>query len=90
MIDKAQADMAKTLWEQSKAAAQQAHEAWWTVLKSQKALLDSMRGVGMPFEVAADQFEKLMQFHAEQHKAALDYMEKMSADYGRAVAKHKK
>lgn len=46
MIDKAQADMAKTLWEQSKAAAQQAHEAWWMVLKSQKALLDSMRGVG--------------------------------------------
>ena len=36
MIDKAQADMAKTLWEQSKAAAQQAHEAWWNVLKSQK------------------------------------------------------
>jgi hypothetical protein len=90
MIDKAQADMAKTLWEQSKAAAQQAHEAWWMVLKSQKALLDSMRGAGVPFEVAADQFEKLMQFHAEQHKAALDYMDKMSVDYGRATAKPKK
>jgi hypothetical protein len=90
MMDKAQADMAKTLWEQSKAAAQQAHEAWWTVLKSQKALLDSMRTAGAPFEIAADQFEKLMQFHAEQHQAALDYMDKMTADYGRTVAKPRK
>ncbi|HEX2011311.1 MAG TPA: hypothetical protein VJN44_10270 [Roseateles sp.] len=90
MIDKAQIELAKALWEQSKAAAQQAHEAWGLVMKSQKTLMDSMRGSGMPFSIAADQFEKLMQFHAEQHQAALDYVEKMSAEYGRLLDKQKK
>jgi hypothetical protein len=56
------------------------------VMKSQKTLMDSMRSAGPPFALAADQFEKLMQFHSEQYKAALEYMDKMSAEYQRVLA----
>jgi hypothetical protein len=89
MIDQAQIELTKNLWEQSKAAAQQAHEAWGMVMKSQKAVLDSMRGAGLPFALAADQYEKLIDFQAQQYKAALDYMDKMSADYQQQLAKKK-
>lgn len=81
MIDQGQIQLAKTLWEQSRTAAAQAHEAWGLVMQSQKTLMDSMRGVGMPFAVAADQYDKLMEFHASQYKAALEYMDKMSFEY---------
>jgi hypothetical protein len=90
MIDKAQAQMAKTLMEQSRAAALQAHQAWDLVMKSQKSLMDSMRGAGAPFALAADQFDKLMQFHSEQYKAAMEYMDKMSQDYGKLLDQQKK
>ena len=90
MIDMAQVALAKTLWEQSKTAAKQAHDAWGLVIKSQKTLMDSMRGLGAPFALAADQFEKLMQFHSEQHTAALEYMDKMSAEYGKLLDQQKK
>ena len=81
MIDKAQTELAKSLWEQSRTAALQAHQAWDLVMKSQKTLIDSMRNVGMPFALAADQFDKLMQFHSEQYKAALEYMDRMTEEY---------
>lgn len=90
MIDKAQSDMAKTLWEQSKTAALQAHQAWDLVMKSQKALMDSMRGAGAPYAQAADQFDKLMDFHSEQYKAAVAYMDKMSDEYQKMLAPKKK
>ena len=90
MIDKGQIELAKTLWEQSRTAAVQAHEAWGLVIKSQKALMDSMRSAGMPFALAADQFDKLMQFHSEQYKAALEYMDKMSAEYLKLLSQQKK
>jgi len=90
MIDKAQTEMAKTLWEQSKAAAVQAHQAWDLVMKSQKTMLDSMRNAGAPFGQAADQFDKLMDFHSEQYKAALAYMDKMSDEYQKMLAPKKK
>ncbi len=86
MIDQTQINLAKTFWEQSRTAAVQAHQAWDLVMKSQKTLMDSMRSAGPPFALAADQFEKLMQFHAEQYKAALEYMDKMSAEYQRVLA----
>ena len=90
MIDKAQTELAKTLWEQSRTAALQAHQAWDLVMKSQKTLMDSMRNVGAPFAMAADQFDKFMQFHSEQYKAALESMDKMSEDYRKMVDKQKK
>lgn len=90
MIDKAQTELAKTLWEQSRTAALQSHQAWDLVMKSQKSLLDSMRGAGMPFAMAADQFDKVMQFHSEQYKAALEYMDKMSEDYRKVLDQGKK
>ncbi len=86
MIDQTQINLAKTFWEQSRTAAVQAHQAWDLVMKSQKTLMDSMRTAGPPFALAADQFEKLMQFHSEQYKAALEYMDKMSAEYQRVLA----
>jgi hypothetical protein len=86
MIDQTQINLAKTFWEQSRTAAVQAHQALDLVMKSQKTLMDSMRSAGPPFALAADQFEKLMQFHSEQYKAALEYMDKMSAEYQRVLA----
>jgi hypothetical protein len=86
MIDQTQINLAKTFWEQSRTAAVQAHQAWDLVMKSQKTLMDSMRSAGPPFALAADQFEKLMQFHSEQYKAALEFMDKMSAEYQRVLA----
>ena len=82
MFDPAQGDLAKTLWEQTRAAALQAHEAWNLVMRSQKTMLDSMRNVNPAFGMAADQFDNFMEFHSTQYQAALDYMDKMSAEVG--------
>jgi len=90
MIEQSQVELTKSFWEQSKAAAQQAHEAWGMVMKSQKAILESMRGAGLPFSLAADQYDKLIEFQAQQYKATLDYMEKMASDFQHQLAKHKK
>lgn len=90
MIDQAQSKMAETLLEQSKMAAMQAHQAWDMVMKSQKTMMDSMRSAGAPFALAADQYEKLMQFHDQQYKAAQAYMEKMSDEFRKLLAKQKK
>ena len=89
MIDQTQANLAKSVWEQSKTAAVQAHQAWDMVMKSQKSMLDSMRGAGMPFAQAADQFDKLMEFHSAQYKAAVEYMEKMSGEYQKLLDQNK-
>lgn len=90
MIDKAQSEIAKNMWEQSRAAAMQAHQAWDMVMKSQKTMMDSMRGMGAPFAMAADQYDKLMDFHSQQYKAAVAYMEKMSDDYRKMVEQQQK
>jgi len=89
MFDKAQTELARTLWEQCRTAALQAHQSWDMVMKSQKTLMDSMRSVGMPFAMAADQFDKLMQFHSEQYKAALDNMDKISEEYRKLLDQKK-
>jgi hypothetical protein len=59
------------------------------VLKSQQTLLNSMRPAGAPFAMAADQFEKLVQFQAEQQQAAA-FVEKVSADYAKLLEQQKK
>jgi hypothetical protein len=89
MIDQAQVELARTLWEQSKAAAVQAHEAWNLVMKSQKTMFDSMRSAGAPFSAAADQFDKLMEFHSAQYKAAIEFMDKMSSEYQKLLTQRK-
>lgn len=89
MIDKTQSELAKTLLEQSKMAAMQAHQAWDMVMKSQKTMMDSMRSAGAPFAMAADQYEKLMDFHDQQYKAAQAYMDKMSDEFQKMLAKKK-
>ncbi len=90
MINQTQTELAKTLWEQSKTAAEQAHQSWDLVMKSQKTMVDSMRNVGEPFALAADQFDKLMEFHAQQYKAAIEYMELMSTEYQKLLKQPKK
>ncbi|KRB86964.1 hypothetical protein [Noviherbaspirillum sp. Root189] len=89
MIDQAQVEFAKTFWEQSRTAVLQAHQAWDLVMRSQKTMMDSMRNTGAPFALAADQFDKLMEFHSNQYNAALEYMDKMSAEYQRLLAQNK-
>lgn len=90
MIDASQAQIAKNLWDQSRAAAVQAHESWALVMKSQKGMLDAMRGAGAPFAAAADQYDKLLDFQAQQYKAAMDFMDKLAAEYQQMVAGGKK
>lgn len=90
MMDKAQTDLAKTLWEQSRTAALQAHQAWDLVMKSQKTMMDQMRNVAPAFAMAADQYDKLMDFHSKQYKAAVDYMDKMSEEYRKMLDAQKK
>jgi hypothetical protein len=81
---------AKMLWQQPRAAAQQAYDAWGLVIRSQKTMMDSMRGAGVPFALAADQFDKLIQFQSDQYKAALEYMDKMAAEYLKHMDQQKK
>lgn len=40
--------------------------------------------------MAADQFEKLVQFQAEQQQAAVAFLEKVSADYAKLLEQQKK
>ena len=86
MINQAQIDLAKLFWEQSRTSALLAHDAWGNVIKSQKTLMDSMRGLGMPFALASDQFAKMMEFHDQQYKAALEHMDQMSHEYAKLLA----
>ncbi|WP_194725849.1 hypothetical protein [Noviherbaspirillum malthae] len=58
-------------------------------MRSQKTMMDSMRNAGAPYALAADQFDKLMEFHSGQYNAALEYMDKMSAEYQRLLAQSK-
>ena len=90
MIQQAQVELAKTFFEQSRKAFEQNYSAWSTVLASQKSIMESMRSAGMPFEVAADEFQKLMDFHEQQFRATLDFMTKLQADYARLVQKQGK
>ena len=85
MMTSAQLELAKTMWEQARITATQAHESWGLVMKSQKALFDSMRSAGIPFSTAADQYQKLMDFHSQQYKASLEHMDKMSVEYHKAL-----
>jgi short-subunit dehydrogenase len=75
---------------QSKSAAQQAYGAWEMVMKSQHAMLESMRGAGAPFQIAADQYKQLLAFQSQQYKAALEYMDKMAKDFQQQIDQRKK
>jgi hypothetical protein len=66
-----------------------AFEAWNLVMKPQKTLMDSIRSAGMPFALAADQYDKLMEFHSKQYKAVLEYMDKMSVAYQQLLVQRK-
>lgn len=90
MIDKTQIQLTKTLLEQSRTAVIQTHQAWSLVMKSQRTLVDSMRNAGILYMHAADQFNKLMQFHSAQSTAAFEYMNNMSKEYLKLLPRQKK
>jgi hypothetical protein len=90
MMPTNQLDLAKVFWEQSRNAVTQAHQAWDMVIRSQKSLMDSMRSAGAPYAQAADQFDKMMDFHAEQYKAAMEFMDRMSAEYMQMLERQSK
>jgi hypothetical protein len=89
MMPTNQLDLAKAFWEQTRNAVVQAHQAWDMMLRSQKSLMDSMRSAGAPYAMAADQFDKLMDFHEQQHKAALAQMDTMSGEFLKMLEKGK-
>lgn len=88
MITKEQVEFMRTMWEQSRAAAATAHDAWWSLLQQQQAMIDNLGGNAAPFKAASDQFRKFMEAHEKQYKAAVDYMDKMSAEYEKALAQY--
>jgi hypothetical protein len=90
MIDQVQTELAKTFLVQSKSAAQQAYGAWEMVMKSQQTMLESMRSAGAPFQIAADQYKKLIEFQSQQYKAALEYMDNMAIDFQQQIDQRKK
>lgn len=57
-----------------------ADQSWRQVMQSQNDLIKSMCKLGMPFEHASDQFEKMMDFHKEQYEAAMQHVDKMAAE----------
>ncbi|TCS36359.1 hypothetical protein EDC30_107176 [Paucimonas lemoignei] len=87
MIDQSQNEIAKAFLEQSRSAAQQAYGAWEMVMKSQKAMLDSMRSTGAPFALAADQYDKLIDYQSQQYRGALEYIDKMISDFQQQLNK---
>lgn len=90
MIQQAQVELAKTFFEQSKKAFEQNYSGWRTVLASQKAIMESMRSAGTPFAVAADEFQKLIDFQEQQFRATVDFMTKLQADYAKMVQQESK
>ncbi len=90
MIDQTQTELAKSFLGQSKSAAQQAYGAWEMVMKSQQAMLESMRSAGAPFEIAADQYKKLIEFQSQQYKAALEYIDNLAIDLEQQIDQRKK
>ena len=78
--------IAKTFFDQAKAAVKAQHEAYRLVVNSQKTMLESMRSMGAPFEMASAQFDKMIEFEAQQHEAALKHMDQMFADWQKTVA----
>ena len=45
----------------------------------------ALEAAGTPFEVAADEFQKLIDFHEQQFRATVDFMTKLQADYAKLV-----
>lgn len=60
------------------------------VMKSQQAMLESMRSAGAPFELAAEQYKKLIAFQSQQYKAALEYIDNMAVDFQQQLSQRKK
>lgn len=90
MITREQIELAKNLWEQARQSSALAHQSWDFLRQSQKALLESYRKTGFPFGEATQQFEKLMDEHAQRYKAALDHMDNMAKSYLELLEQFKK
>lgn len=78
--------IAQTFFDQAKAAVKAQHDAYQLVVNSQKSMIDSMRSLGYPFEVASAQFDKMIEFEAQQYAAAAKHMDQMFAEWQNMVA----
>lgn len=90
MITREQVAQAKTIWEQARQSAVHANECWALLQQSRKALVDSFRTNGFPVSKAAQEFERLMEDHAERYTAAQTHMDNMSAAYGKLLEEFNK
>lgn len=83
MSEEAQVNTARTFWEESRDTTRQACDVWWLAAMSQ--IFAPTKNEGMPFTLAFPQFDKLSEFYLQQQKAAIDYMEKISAEYKKLI-----
>jgi hypothetical protein len=90
MITKTQIELLKANYETAREAALNAHQSWWDMVQQQKAVVNNMRSMGVPFQVAADQFQAAMDAHQKVHKAALEQMDLMGEAYKKALDEFKK
>lgn len=89
MITQAQIDLAKTLWEQARTMAEQSHDAWQLIIRSQNVYCESLRAMGLPVTAVTKQFDNMMTMHATQYKAALAHLDHMANTYQQMLAKFK-
>ena len=85
MITREQVAQAKAIWEQARQSAAHAHECWGLLQQSRKTLIESFRATGLPISKAAQEFERLMENHAEHYTATLTHMDNMSVAYGKLL-----
>ncbi|WP_445010886.1 hypothetical protein [Vreelandella stevensii] len=78
MITKEQLKLANKQWKQAREAAILAHEYWALLIKFRNELLGTCREPGLPSSKETQHFEKLMEEHSKNYKAALEHMEKIT------------
>lgn len=81
MTTKQDVDISLDAWYAARDRAAREHEAWGTLLKSQQALIDSLRANGVPFTKAKSEVEKYSKTHNEALLSALKAMDDRCAEY---------
>lgn len=90
MISKEQIRAAKQLWEQARVSAALAHESYALLVKSKQALLQAYRAAGFPFNQAAQEFESMIEEHADRYRLALEHMDAMAEEHQKLLEEFKK
>jgi len=75
-----QLELVRTLCQQAQQAMDYTGQSWRQVMQSKDDLIESMRKIGMPFEHASAEFERMMEFYKEQYEAVMQHLIKMAAE----------